>query len=174
MSDSTTDHRQQAESLDAIGVAVLTISDTRTAETDHSGALTMTMLADAGFKTVCREVIKDEPALIADRIVALCARDDVDAILTNGGTGIAPRDNTFETINALLDRTLPGFGELFRMLSWEEVGAASMLSRAVAGLKERTLIFSMPGSRNAVELALRRLILPELKHLVLELRGRPS
>ncbi len=171
-SQSTQEHRQQAESLERIGVAVLTISDTRTPETDRGGAAIRELLAAADFEVVHYAILKDEPDIIRETVLQLCEREDVDVVLTTGGTGIAPRDGTFEAVSGLLQRTIPGFGELFRLLSWEEVGAASMLSRAIAGLRGRTLIFCMPGSANAVDLAMRKLIVPELRHLVLEMHGR--
>lgn len=173
MSESTLQHREEAEKHPPVAVAILTISDTRTLESDTSGQLMARLLEKAGHRVVLREILKDEPAQIRQRIAQLAAGSDVQAILTNGGTGIAPRDGTYEAISSLLDKTLPGFGELFRMLSWEEVGAAAMLSRAVAGLHGRTLIFSMPGSSNAVGLAMRRLIIPELAHLAWEV-NRPG
>jgi len=171
-SESTQQHRAQADSLGEIRVAVLTISDTRTPDTDKSGALMKELLAEGGFAVVHYGILKDEPALIRARVVDLCDGAVVDVVLTNGGTGIAPRDGTFEAIHGVLDRTMPGFGEIFRMLSFEEVGPAAMLSRAVAGLRGRTLVFCTPGSTNAVGLAMRRLIVPELRHIVLEMRGR--
>lgn len=171
-SASTQQHRAQAESLREIRVAVITISDTRTPETDRSGALMRELLAEAGFAVAEHAILKDEPDQIRARVAALCDGGGVDVVLTNGGTGIAPRDGTFEAVSSLLDRTMPGFGEIFRMLSFEEVGPAAMLSRATAGLRGRTLVFCTPGSENAVGLAMRRLIVPELRHLVLEMRGR--
>ena len=172
-SKSTDEHRQAAEEkFDAIRLAVVTISDTRTEESDKSGKLMRELLAGEGHEVVDYAILRDEPDLIRDHVVRLCLRDDVEAILTNGGTGIAPRDGTYETIKDIIERPLPGFGELFRMLSWDQVGAASMLSRAIGGLRGTTLIFSMPGSSNAVEVAMTRLIIPELKHLVYEMRGK--
>lgn len=168
-SEATKQHREHAEQLPAVRAAVLTISDTRTADTDKSGALIMAKLKAAGDSVEVYDILPDEPEQIRERILSICKEGRVQAILTNGGTGIAPRDGTFEAVSGLLDRELPGFGEIFRMLSWEEVGAASMLSRAVAGLHGRTLIFSMPGSSNAVNLAMEKLIIPELKHLVWEM-----
>lgn len=172
-SESTTRHRDEAARMGPVRIAWLTLSDTRTPETDASGALARRLLMEAGCEVVLYEILRDDPGPIRDRVEALALRDDVDAILTSGGTGIAPRDGAYEAVSGLLDRTLPGFGELFRMLSWEEVGPASMLSRAVAGLRGRTLVFAMPGSSNAVQVALSRLILPEIRHLVWEMRGRP-
>lgn len=169
-SESTNEHRQSAERLAPVRCAVLTISDTRTPETDRSGQLIRDLLVADGHAIVAYEVLKDEPAEIRAWVERIADSGSVDAILANGGTGIAPRDGTFEAMRSLIERPLPGFGELFRMLSWQEVGAAAMLSRAMAGLRAQTLVFSMPGSSNAVNLAMTKLILPELKHLVYEMR----
>lgn len=146
--------------------AVITVSDTRTVETDGSGAAMKTFLAEAGHTVAVYRIVPDEPQIISELLDELAG--EVEAILLNGGTGISKRDNTFEAISTKLEKTLPGFGELFRMLSYEEIGAGSMLSRATAGLYRNTLIFSTPGSTNAVNLAMSRLIIPELQHLVWE------
>ncbi|MCC5876553.1 MAG: MogA/MoaB family molybdenum cofactor biosynthesis protein [Candidatus Sumerlaeia bacterium] len=167
-SQSTSQHRAEAEKHPPVQVAILTISDTRTPETDSSGRLMAKLLTEAGHAVIHQIILPDEPDQIRETVCELAGRGDIQAVLTNGGTGISPRDGTFEAISGILDKTLPGFGELFRMLSWEEVGAAAMLSRAVAGLHGRTLIFSMPGSSNAVEVAMRRLIIPEIAHLAWE------
>lgn len=167
---STTEHREAARHLPPPVVAILTISDTRTPETDTGGRLIAELIEREGSTVAHREILKDEPALIRSRVAELCASGIYGAIITTGGTGIAPRDGTFEAISGLLDKELPGFGELFRMLSWQEVGAAAMLSRAVAGLRGRTLIFSIPGSTNAVQVAMEKLIVPELRHLVWEMQ----
>ncbi|WP_456424614.1 MogA/MoaB family molybdenum cofactor biosynthesis protein [Rhodocaloribacter sp.] len=147
--------------------AVLTVSDTRTEATDKSGALMQSRLVEAGHEVVAYRILPDEP----ERITALLDAwtDRAEAILINGGTGISRRDTTYEAVAARLEKTLPGFGELFRMLSFEEIGAGAMLSRAIAGVYRDTLIFSTPGSTGAVRLALDRLILPELNHLVWEI-----
>jgi len=171
-SASTQEHRSKADEHPPARVAVLTISDTRTPDTDKSGALIMEKLRAAGHTVADYAILKDDPDEIRRRVLSLCESGSVDVILTNGGTGIAPRDGTFEAISGLLEKELPGFGELFRMLSWNEVGAASMLSRAVAGLRGRTLIFAMPGSSNAVTVAMDRLIVPELAHLVWEMNRK--
>lgn len=167
-SPSTEQHRAEAEKLPPVSVAILTISDTRNLETDKSGALIRELLEEAGHRVLHHEVLKDEPEQIRARVLELCGAGNVQAILSNGGTGIAPRDGTFEAIDGILERRLPGFGEIFRVLSFEEVGAAAMLSRATAGLRGRVLIFAMPGSSNAVGLAMRKLIVPELSHLAWE------
>ncbi len=166
-STSTEDHRAQAPA--SVGCAVLTISDTRSAEDDRSGDLVRQNLRWRGHEVIEYEIVPDD----ASRIVALLrtwiARSDIQAVITNGGTGIASRDNTYDAIVSLLDKQLPGFGEIFRMLSFAEIGAAAMLSRAVAGVAGDTAIFSVPGSSNAVSLAMERLIGPEIGHVVLEL-----
>lgn len=147
---------------------VCTISDSKTPETDTSGQLLRELLQGAGHDVVGYRVVRDEPAQVRAVVEAACADPAVQAILFTGGTGITSRDRTFEALEALLDKRLPGFGELFRMLSYQEVGAAAMLSRAQAGVRAGRLIFSVPGSPAACRLALERLILPELGHLVRE------
>jgi molybdenum cofactor biosynthesis protein B len=168
-SESTTQHRSNAAALPSVRAAVLTISDTRTPETDTSGALMKRLLEEDGNEVVAYSILPDEPTFIREQITELCHGGNVQVILCNGGTGISPRDGTFEVVSSLIERPLPGFGELFRMLSWEEVGPAAMLSRATAGLVGNVLLFSTPGSSNAVQVAMKRLIIPELKHLVWEI-----
>ena len=166
MSEATTQHRAAAADRRA-RCAVLTVSDTRTPETDKGGRLIIDQLEAAGHEAVEYQIVRDEPAQIENQLRAwLDAKPDV--ILTTGGTGISSRDTTVEVARCLLDKELEGFGELFRMLSYEEVGAAAMLSRAVSGLAGDTLLFTLPGSTNAVGLALTKLILPELPHLIWE------
>jgi molybdenum cofactor biosynthesis protein B len=152
----------------AVGCFVLTISDSKTAETDTSGALIRELLAGAGHPVVDHAIVKDEPAQVAAVIRDGCANPDVQVFILTGGTGITARDATFEAVEALLDKRLPGFGELFRMLSYQEIGGAAMLSRAQAGVVHGRIVFSLPGSPNACRLALEKLILPELGHLVRE------
>ena len=164
-SKSTARHRDEAESTD-VTCAVVTVSDTRTPDTDESGALMRRRLQAQGIHVETYTIVPDEPERIDALIDELAG--SVDAVLLNGGTGISKRDRTFDVLSQKLDKRLPGFGELFRMLSYEEVGAAAMLSRATAGLYRETLFFSTPGSPNAVEVALDQLILPEIKHLVWE------
>ncbi len=169
MSEATDQHRSSAEGLTA-GCGVLTASDTRTVANDSGGDLIVATLEGAGHRVVQRELVKDEPHEIG-RVVGEWIRDpEIEVILTTGGTGISQRDGTVEVVERFLDKRLDGFGELFRMLSWEEVASAAMLSRAVAGLAHDTLIFALPGSRAAVRLALEKLILPELPHLLFERR----
>lgn len=145
---------------------VVTVSDTRTEATDRSGALIRDLLEGAGFEVTSYRIVADEPQEISECIDIFCER--CEAVLISGGTGISRRDTTIEVVGTRLQKTLPGFGEIFRMLSYEEIGAGAMLSRAVAGLYRETLLFSMPGSTNAVRLAVEKLILPELHHLVWE------
>jgi molybdenum cofactor biosynthesis protein B len=150
--------------------AVLTLSDTRTAETDTSGRRARELLEADAHTVVHHEILPDDPAALGVALDALLARADVDAVLTNGGTGISRRDQTISVVERLIDTPLPGFGELFRMLSWDQIGSGAMLSRAAGGVARGKLLFAMPGSTKAVELAMTKLILPELKHLLHELR----
>jgi len=147
---------------------VCTVSDSKTPETDTSGRLLVDGLRAAGHEVVGYRIVRDEPAEVRAVVEAACADPAVQAVVFTGGTGITARDRTFEAIEGLLDKRLPGFGELFRMLSYQEVGAAAMLSRAQAGVRAGRLIFSLPGSPAACRLALERLILPELGHMVRE------
>ena len=160
-------HHAEAEQYTKIRCAVLTVSDTRTEETDRSGGLMRVRLEKAGHEITFYRIIPDEPAVIKGAMQKLAGK--VDVVLFNGGTGISKRDRTYEAISSMLDKELPGFGELFRMLSYQEIGPSAMLSRATAGVYNDTLFFSTPGSLNAVKLAMDKLILPELKHLVWEL-----
>lgn len=190
MSQSTRQHRQLAQGRTA-RCAVLTISDTRTKETDKGGRLIIESLEAAGHTIIDYDLVADEADQIDPRLRAWltpppetpsppkgdtaeqssCSQPGypaLDVIITTGGTGIARRDTTIEVVERLLDKKLEGFGELFRMLSWREVGAAAMLSRSVAGLAGETLLFALPGSTNAVTLAMTQLITPELPHLIWE------
>jgi len=165
--DSTPlEHRATAPR--SVGCWVLTISDTKTPETDTSGALIRKLLLDAGHEVVGSTIVRDEPKDVQRVIREACASEAVRAVIATGGTGITSRDSTYEAIEALLDKRLPGFGELFRMLSYEEVGAAAMLSRAQLGIHARRIIVSLPGSPNACRLAMEKLLIPELPHLIRE------
>lgn len=166
---STAQHRNQAKGI-AVTAAALTISDTRTPETDEGGRIIRELLAAAGHVVAAHAIVRDEPEAIDAQLLAWLADTTIQVICCTGGTGIARRDTTIEVVDRLLDKKLEGFGELFRMLSWSEVGPAAMLSRATAGLAGETMIFAMPGSTNAVRLAMEKLIVPELKHLVWERR----
>jgi molybdopterin adenylyltransferase len=167
-SPSVREHRAAAP--DSIRCAVLTLSDTRTMETDTSGGFIIDALEGAGHAVVDYRILADEPTKIRELILEWAANPAIDAILTNGGTGIARRDSPYDALTLLIDKRLDGFGELFRVLSYEEIGAAAMLSRAVAGTIGDTIVMAMPGSSNAVKLAMEKLVLPELQHLVYELR----
>lgn len=145
--------------------AVITVSDTRTTATDKSGALMQSLLTAAGHQIAHYQLVKDEPDQINSLLQDLAAHPDIQAILLNGGTGIAPRDTTYDAVAELLEKKLPGFGEIFRQLSYAEIGSRAIASRAVAGVYARTLIFSLPGSSKGVDLAMNALILPELVHL---------
>jgi molybdenum cofactor biosynthesis protein B len=147
-------------------VFVLTVSDTRTDETDTAGRAIIELLMDAGHQVAGKAIEPDEPARVAELVRQQAAIADVDAIITTGGTGLTSRDSTFEAIDALLDKRLPGFGELFRMLSYHDIGAAAMMSRACAGTIGRVIVISLPGSEKAVRLAMSKLVVPELGHLV--------
>jgi molybdenum cofactor biosynthesis protein B len=160
------EHRRQSPSV--VACAVITVSDTRTEQTDVGGRTLAEMLAAAGHNVLLRQIVPDDPQQIRQLLLELRDRPDLDAILLTGGTGIASRDQTFETVDALLDKRLPGYGELFRMLSFQQIGPAAMLSRAIGGLLGRKILLTMPGSPAAVRLAMERLILPELGHLVRE------
>ncbi|GIV62149.1 molybdenum cofactor biosynthesis protein MoaB [Rhodocaloribacter litoris] len=159
-------HKEAARET-PVRCAVFTVSDTRTEATDLSGALMKSRLSEAGCEVACYRIIPDEPDEITALLDAWAGR--VEVILFNGGTGISRRDTTYDALSARLEKTLPGFGELFRMLSFEEIGPGAMLSRATAGVYRDTLVFATPGSTNAVRLALDRLIVPELRHLVWEI-----
>ncbi|MDM9379216.1 molybdenum cofactor biosynthesis protein B [Chlorogloeopsis sp. ULAP01] len=154
--------------------AVVTVSDTRSKENDKSGQLIQQLLSDASHTIGAYTIIKDEPVQIQEQLEVLGKNSNLDAVIFNGGTGIAPRDTTYDAIEKLLEKTLPGFGELFRFLSYQEIGSRAIASRAVGGIYQSKLIFSLPGSSNAVRLAMEKLILPELPHLVglLRLEGR--
>jgi molybdopterin adenylyltransferase len=145
---------------------VLTISDTRTEATDASGRAIVDVLTAAGHLVAGRAIVKDEADVVRDLVKRQLANADVQAIITTGGTGITSRDTTYETVSRLLEKRLDGFGELFRMLSFEQIGAAAMMSRACAGIAAGHVVISLPGSEAAVRLAMDRLVIPELGHLV--------
>jgi len=151
-----------------VGCWVLTVSDTKTPETDTSGMLIRKLLTEAGHPVVGSSIVRDEPKDVQRVIREACASDAVKVVIATGGTGITSRDSTYEAIDAMLDKRLPGFGELFRMLSYQEIGAAAMLSRAQLGIHARRIVVSLPGSPNACRLALEKLLIPELPHLVRE------
>jgi molybdenum cofactor biosynthesis protein B len=163
---SVSDHRKDVPAT--IACFVLTISDTRTGANDTSGDAIAAALEAAGHQLAGRRIVRDDPDTVRQIVAEETGR--VDVLIATGGTGITSRDSTYEAIAGLLQKRLDGFGELFRMLSYEEIGAAAMMSRACAGTIGRTAVFSLPGSENAVRLAMTKLILPEIGHLVRELR----
>jgi molybdenum cofactor biosynthesis protein B len=159
-------HRKDAPA--SVRCFVLTISDTRTEATDASGSAIVELLTEAGHVVVGRRIVRDDPAAVRDTLLSSLPASDV--VITTGGTGITARDSTYEALSALLDKRLDGFGELFRMLSYAEIGAAAMLSRALGGSIGSAAVFALPGSEHAVRLAMNKLILPEVGHVVRELR----
>lgn len=168
---AVTDTKHHASSAASVSCAIITVSDSRTPETDTSGRYIRDALLAAGHGVMAYEIIRDEPVLISERLRGLIDDPACMAVLLTGGTGLSPRDTTYEAVVLLLHKTLDGFGELFRMLSYEDIGSSAMLSRAVAGVADDTIIFAMPGSTRAVQLAMDKLILPELGHIVGLIRG---
>ena len=168
MSESVEKHRDA--SPERVRVAVLTISDTRTPETDTGGNAIVELMREAGHEVSRREIVEDDAPRIEMILQEFLADASVDAVITTGGTGISARDTTYEVVSRLIDKKLDGFGELFRMLSYEEIGAAAVLSRAVAGASASKFVASLPGSTNAVRLAMEKLLVPEIPHVVFELR----
>ncbi len=165
---STAEHKALAPNR--ARVFVLTVSDTRTDDTDTSGRAISELLEAAGHHVAGKTIEPDEPTRVAELVRQQAAIADVDAIITTGGTGLTSRDSTFEAVDALLHKRLPGFGELFRMLSYQDIGAAAMLSRATAGTIGRVIVICLPGSEKAVRLAMTNLVVPELGHLVQQAR----
>jgi molybdenum cofactor biosynthesis protein B len=167
---SVAEHRALSPSPATVRVAVLTASDSHTANDNEGGRLVRQLAEEAGFAVVGEALLREEPGALRDHVAKLAASGSVDAVLITGGTGLSPRDRTPEAIGALFERRLQGFGELFRALSFQEIGAAAMLSRADAGLVGGALVFLMPGSPSAVRLCMQRLIVPELVHAVGQMR----
>ena len=169
--EGTRSHRAEGDALAALGCAIVTVSDSRTEATDESGTLMRTLIEGAGHRVVAYALFKNDQAAVREHVQLLLARNDVDAVLLTGGTGLGSRDQTVEAVRPLMDKELPGFGEIFRVMSFQDqVGTAAILSRAVAGGVRGKLVVSMPGSKAAVELALTRVLLPELRHAIRELR----
>ena len=164
---SQVEHKAQAPV--SVACYVLTVSDTRTPETDTSGRAIRELLEGAGHAVTGHAIVKDEPLQVAAAVRQQLGDARTQVIVTTGGTGVSSRDGTYEAINTLLEKRLDGFGEIFRMLSFQEIGAAAMMSRATAGTAARKAIFVLPGSEHAVRLAMTRLILPELGHVVQQL-----
>lgn len=168
MMKSVDEHRSQAP--DQVSCMVITVSDTRTEENDYSGQIMRELLQAHGYKVVKYVIVKDDYDGIRQLLREAVSSREVEAVLLSGGTGIAPRDTTYEAVRSLLNKELPGFGEIFRYLSYtEDIGPAAILSRAIAGTIGNMAVFSMPGSQGAVKLAMERIILPELRHVMREI-----
>lgn len=164
-----TPHEHKAHAPANVRCLVITCSDTRTAETDTSGRLIMTLLAEHGHELAGYHIVKDDPAQITGLIAAKLTNEGVQAVIVNGGTGISRRDSTFEAVDALMEKRLEGFGEIFRYLTYQDIGSPAIMSRATAGIVKGRVLFSTPGSENAVRLAMEKLILPELGHILQQL-----
>ena len=162
------DHHKQAADLPPVRIALVTVSDSRSADTDVTGQYLKEQIDKSGHTFAGYHIVRDEPQEI-NQLLENLAGSEAQVILFNGGTGIAKRDSTYDVLSAKLEKVLPGFGELFRVLSYQQVGAAAMFSRATAGVYQGKVIISTPGSPAAVQLAWEKLILPELHHLVFEM-----
>ena len=158
-------HEHKSGPTLSLGCGVITVSDSRTADTDGSGGRIKDLLTGAGHAVRGYEIVPDEPSVVSRLVTDWAAREDIDIVILTGGTGIAPRDNTYEAVAGLLTRRIDGFGELFRALSYEDIGSAAMLSRAVGGLIGTVAVFALPGSTAACELAMTKLVLPEVVHV---------
>ena len=165
-------HEHKEKSVKVVRCFVITVSDTRDESSDRSGAAIKQQLMDAGHRLVGYQIVKDEPEEIAAVLKEATRSDETDAVILNGGTGIAPRDGTYEIVSRSLEKRLDGFGELFRYLSYQDIGSAAMISRAVAGTVGHQVVISLPGSTGAVQMAMEKLILPEIGHMVSQLQGR--
>ena len=164
------EHKKKAEK--SLRIMVITVSDTRDETTDQSGQLIKEMLAEAGHRTADYQIVKDNPTEIEDLLRQTLGRKDLQVIILTGGTGIAPRDGTYEVVNRLMQKRLDGFGEIFRYLSYQDIGSAAIMSRACAGIAGDKVMISLPGSKGAVQLAMGQLVLPEMGHMVSQLRGQ--
>ncbi|WP_273851058.1 MogA/MoaB family molybdenum cofactor biosynthesis protein [Guptibacillus spartinae] len=163
-------HEHKSNAPTVINCLIVTVSDTRSTETDKSGSIISSLLEETGHKVIKRMIVKDEQEEIHSAIKQGITASDVDAVLLNGGTGISKRDVTYEVVEGMLEKELEGFGELFRMISYtEDIGSPALLSRAIGGVTGETAIFAMPGSSGAVKLAMTKLLIPELPHIVREL-----
>lgn len=164
-------HEHRARDPVQLTVSLLTVSDTRRPDTDSSGRRMRELFEAAGHVVAAQTILPDESAVVREWVERQLDHGDVDVVITSGGTGIAPRDTTYEALIGLIDKRIDGFGELFRMLSFREIASAAMLSRATAGVARGRILACLPGSTAAVELALRELLLPELPHMVHLARG---
>jgi len=165
-------HEHKEKGKKSIRCFVVTVSDTRDESTDASGQAIKKFLADAGHHAAGYQIVKDEPLEIETALDYALSRADVDAVIVNGGTGIAPRDGTYEVVSRFLEKKLDGFGEVFRYLSYLDIGSAAIMSRAAAGSARGKVLISLPGSKGAVTLAMEKLILPEIRHMVSQLQGQ--
>lgn len=169
--EGTRAHREEAQRITSLRLALLTVSDSRTTANDESGAVLRDRMTAAGHQVVEQELLPNDEGRVRALVVAWTARDDIDAVLITGGTGLGSKDRTIEAVRPLFEKELPGFGEIFRVLSYQEqVGAAAMLSRATAGSVRGRIVVSLPGSKAAVTLAVEKLLVPELAHAVREVR----
>lgn len=169
--EGTAAHRAEAASRGALACAVLTVSDSRTAETDESGPLARRLLEAAGHRIAVHALLRNDEPVVRNQVAEWLARGDLHAIVITGGTGLGSKDRTIEALRPLFEKEIPGFGELFRLLSYQEqIGTTAILSRAAAGSAKGAVIVSLPGSKAAVELALTRILVPELPHLLREIR----
>lgn len=167
---SVHEHKERAKR--SVRCWVITVSDTRDESTDTSGQTIKRYLADEGHQATGYQIVKDEPAQIEALLAEALATSEVEAVIVNGGTGIAPRDGTYEVVSRFLDKKLDGFGEIFRYLSYLDIGSAAIMSRAAAGTARGKVLISLPGSQGAVTLAMEKLILPEIRHMVSQLQGK--
>ena len=165
-------HEHKEKGKKSIRFFVVTVSDTRDESTDTSGQTIKNFLDDDKHQTVGYRIVKDEPAEIEALLNEVLARNDVDAVIINGGTGIAPRDGTYEVVSRFLEKKLDGFGEIFRYLSYQDIGSAAIMSRAAAGSARGKVLISLPGSKAAVMLAMEKLVLREIRHMVSQLQGQ--
>lgn len=166
-----TAEEHKAKSVNTVKCFVVTVSDTRSVSTDQSGQLIKELLAAEGHEVLGYRIVKDDPTEVENLLRHALSRDDLEAIILTGGTGISPRDGTYEVVNRLLDKQISGFGEIFRFLSYQDIGSSAVMSRAQAGVAAGKVVISLPGSRGAVVIGMRRLVLPELGHMVSQVQG---
>lgn len=165
-------HEHKEKGKKSIRCFVITVSDTRDEATDTSGQTIKSLLTGEGHQTTGYRIVRDEPAQIEALLKEALAQHDADAVIVNGGTGIAPRDGTYEVVSRFLEKKLDGFGEIFRYLSYLDIGSAAIMSRTAAGTARGKVLISLPGSKGAVTLAMEKLILPEIRHMVSQLQGK--
>jgi molybdopterin adenylyltransferase len=167
---SVHEHKEKAKK--SVRCFVITVSDTRDESTDTSGQTIKKSLAEDGHQANGYRIVKDEPLEIENLLKEALSLAEVDAVIVNGGTGISPRDGTYEVVGGFLEKKLDGFGEIFRYLSYLDIGSAAIMSRAAAGTARGKVLISLPGSKAAVSLAMEKLILPEIRHMVSQLQGQ--